>query len=410
MEWYKLTEKLVNCFVCYNSNRKEFRDKVNRAYRRFCEKADKKPQKVNSGDEFPEIIDPFSVFGMLSSHRSLKKRMMLYDELCKEFSIVNENVECNDWDIPHLTIFSMFYNFNKETNQLQISSLWDFFVLASKYKSIKSEPSKLKIFEDLFNEIINFKSNDVAKISIILFTINPKQFVSLDSNDVSYLYYIKGIDLVSELEIPKVDSNFHFKKDRGFQGKHYIRILNYLKDKKINFIQNAKDSNGFDFKLFKLGYYERPIIINESQKIILFSDDPKKPKRNRDKKTKAYQPYTRDPKVANYVKYESGYRCALSCNHTLFTNKKKPHNDYVEAHHIIPFWAQSFFGSNLDNPANMVALCPSCHREIHNGINRHQLINLLLTQDRMSRLKKALLNKNKFNEEVDLKYLIKLYK
>ncbi|MCQ2795369.1 MAG: HNH endonuclease [Bacilli bacterium] len=410
MEWYKLTEKLVDCFVRYYNNQKEFRDKVNRAYMNFCEKAGKEPQKVNLEGGFPETIDPFSVFGILSLHRSLKKRKMLYDELCSEFSIANNDTECIDWDIPHLTVFSMFYNFDGETYKTQTSILWEFFVLASKYKSIKREPSKLKKFEDLFNDIINFKSNDVAKISIILFTINPKQFVSLDSNDISYLYYIKGIDLVAELEIPKVDSNFHFKKCKGFQGKHYIKILNYLKDKKINFIKNAKDSNGFDFKLFKMGYYEKPVISKESRKITTFSDDPKKPKRNHDKKTKTYQPFKRNPKIADYVKHESGYRCALSCNHALFESKKNPHNNYVEVHHIIPFWAQSFFESGLDNPANMVALCPSCHREIHNGTNRQQLINLLLTQDRMSRLKQALLCKNKSNEEVNLSYLMKLYK
>jgi len=61
----------------------------------------------------------------------------------------------------------------------------------------------------------------------------------------------------------------------------------------------------------------------------------------------------------------ANYRCEYNPEHeTFLTNNGKP---YVEAHHLIPIKEQERFKYYLDNSANIVVLCPLCHKAIHNG-------------------------------------------
>jgi 5-methylcytosine-specific restriction protein A len=39
----------------------------------------------------------------------------------------------------------------------------------------------------------------------------------------------------------------------------------------------------------------------------------------------------------------------------------------MEAHHLIPLSTQDYFEYSLDVDANIVCLCPTCHRKLHYG-------------------------------------------
>ena len=39
----------------------------------------------------------------------------------------------------------------------------------------------------------------------------------------------------------------------------------------------------------------------------------------------------------------------------------------MEAHHLIPVVKQSLFRKKLDTIANIVPVCPLCHRKLHHG-------------------------------------------
>ena len=74
----------------------------------------------------------------------------------------------------------------------------------------------------------------------------------------------------------------------------------------------------------------------------------------------------RDPDVAIYVKQQAQYKCDYKATHDTFPDKNG--NNFVEAHHVIPMRKQGDFPEiNLDQPENVVSLCPNCHRQIHNG-------------------------------------------
>ena len=84
--------------------------------------------------------------------------------------------------------------------------------------------------------------------------------------------------------------------------------------------------------------------------------------------------FQRNENVRRIALLHSNNKCAIEgCNHSLFVSRTG--RPYLEAHHIIPVNAQeSFPNINIDIPENVVCLCPSCHREIHNGENASELI------------------------------------
>lgn len=70
--------------------------------------------------------------------------------------------------------------------------------------------------------------------------------------------------------------------------------------------------------------------------------------------------------IKNQVIMSSGYTCEISNDHKTFIadSTKQP---YMEGHHSIPMNKQDNFNNNLDVYANVVSLCPICHRLLHYG-------------------------------------------
>ena len=61
------------------------------------------------------------------------------------------------------------------------------------------------------------------------------------------------------------------------------------------------------------------------------------------------------------------YTCELHPEHKTFL-AQSTHKPYMEGHHIIPLVMQPSFDHSLDVYANLICLCPICHRKIHLGI------------------------------------------
>ncbi len=116
-----------------------------------------------------------------------------------------------------------------------------------------------------------------------------------------------------------------------------------------------------------------------------------------DSKSKKYK---RDNARAKKAIVNSNYKCDLDNLHTTFMTKKK--HQYMEAHHLIPFGAQSKFNSSLDVDANIICLCPNCHRMLHYGSDIETALKKLYN-DRKELLKKS-------GIEISFEELLKYYK
>lgn len=95
----------------------------------------------------------------------------------------------------------------------------------------------------------------------------------------------------------------------------------------------------------------------------------------------------RDARIGRYTIKCARYKCEVEETHRTFISRgsDKP---YLESHHLVPIRAQNNFVHSLDVPANIIALCSTCHNEIHYGKDTKQLIRRL-HNERRERLEKA---------------------
>ncbi|MBQ6509847.1 MAG: HNH endonuclease [Flexilinea sp.] len=82
----------------------------------------------------------------------------------------------------------------------------------------------------------------------------------------------------------------------------------------------------------------------------------------------------------------ANYTCEINKNHETFIAEKTRH-PFMESHHIIPMRFQNDFEYSLDVYANLICLCPICHRKIHYGLKqeRKDMMKRILS-DREERL------------------------
>ena len=130
-------------------------------------------------------------------------------------------------------------------------------------------------------------------------------------------------------------------------------------------------------------------------------DAPKVPPKRRNVVS---SPYQRDPTVAAAALREAQHHCEADCNTELFVASATG-LPYVEAHHLVPLSQQNAFSkASLDVPANVVALCATCHAKIHLAVKavRDPLIATLHAK-RTDRLSKC-------DIECDLPQLLRMYR
>ncbi len=82
------------------------------------------------------------------------------------------------------------------------------------------------------------------------------------------------------------------------------------------------------------------------------------------KTTKSSRPST-NPSLGKEAISRNKFCCAVDAEHPTFI--KKDGGRYMEVHHLIPLEWQSEFTYKLDTRANLVPLCPLCHKLIHYG-------------------------------------------
>jgi hypothetical protein len=107
-------------------------------------------------------------------------------------------------------------------------------------------------------------------------------------------------------------------------------------------------------------------------------------------KTKGGSKVKVNPGIAKRRLIIADYKCEIDNAHVTFTSHTTKRN-YVESHHLVPLGVQKEFGENsLDHEANILALCPNCHRQLHHAIlNEKKQIIKELYELRVKELEKA---------------------
>ena len=98
----------------------------------------------------------------------------------------------------------------------------------------------------------------------------------------------------------------------------------------------------------------------------------------------------RDEVVLERALAYAGHICELNCKNELFIRRKGDYY-YTEGHHLIPLKYQNDFEHSLDVEANIVSLCPNCHRQLHYGLENEDKLKMLFDK-RIERLNRCEIN------------------
>lgn len=170
------------------------------------------------------------------------------------------------------------------------------------------------------------------------------------------------------------------EKIEGSDPVHVVWNVNCERDNTNNLIsENLEDTNYLDGIEESLNRY-----IPES---IIISDTPEV--YNSNGYTQKSITVKRSNKVAVNALVNANFECEIDINHRSFTSKKY-YKQYVEAHHIIPISLQDKYKNKLDKEANIISLCPNCHRTLHHGIKeeRETLLDIIynLRSERLDKI------------------------
>ena len=96
--------------------------------------------------------------------------------------------------------------------------------------------------------------------------------------------------------------------------------------------------------------------------------------------------YTRNQIISAHAIEAANYKCENHAEHKTFTSAST-NKPFMEGHHLIPMKKQSEFDVSLDVYANIICLCPICHRLLHYGItSEKEYLADKLFENRQTRL------------------------
>ena len=213
--------------------------------------------------------------------------------------------------------------------------------------------------------------------------------VSIKYTELTYLIsQIKLLDSRFNINRKISDKNLTFAwkllNENTQEFSYWIKSLkNLLNESKNNTLVESNNIHNYYF----FSHYDEiyNILINSKS---LEIDD--KPSKSQNLKVSLNEAYSRSIRESAIAILNSNQKCEAKCKNELFL-KLNSNSIYLEAHHLIPISKQRDFEYSIDVSSNIVALCPSCHREIHLGKNRNILIEKIY-KERLPRLNKCLIN------------------
>lgn len=268
------------------------------------------------------------------------------------------------------------------------------------YKKLKNQ------FESVYHDFYQFAENLSIKSGKIKVKSGKassyaryliKLLLLYLENNTDYITRLDSLETFNKLEVIKFSPNFneYNRENNNFPSATLSCYKSYIINK---FTLNE------EFIDYKYNDETNSLFNNEENNPYYFSDklvsgaQPSSQLRE----SKAGYFYQRNQNETLYAKQKSNYKCVIDSSHITFTSEKTQ-NAYVEAHHIIPMYAQEYFKNTIDFADNIAVLCPNCHRKIHYA-----------TQNEKQTLIKHLFNLRKdiypdYGIEINLELLLSFY-
>jgi len=323
------------------------------------------------------------------------------EELRKEIQPIHLN-RSNILELIKINLFCVlfFYFDNELVNEFNVAADSDKEefkrYLAEEYNSVTTKTENYKggaVYEKFRNGRHIIKSYTDDLLTVLHYLIIRESLDNIGTEDISVANfipkYLKEIKETEEeyhyfgLDIPNLSAIFNTLDESEYA--EFLEILNE------SFISSDIDDEGLlqedvqnaiskQLRFNEDGtIIDQPIIIDEYKDID--KTDKLKPKLKR-KQVRIAQSI-----IANNFECICNGLDDRSC--TYFTSRASK-NNYIEGHHLVPIEYWKEFNNSIDVPANIIPLCPSCHRELHHGLNVNvQIIVKYLFEKRKERLEKS---------------------
>lgn len=209
-------------------------------------------------------------------------------------------------------------------------------------------------FEEWLRSQTNLSSYSIKRCSNAIRTISSELiYYGLPECDLFETHDIEFINLI--LKSPE----FSLKNSKG--NRMYSAALNHLKNYIICY-EERRFTIELSFAKAELMRQVEDVTTHEPDGA--FHDSPRS--RPEHRMVFSRKIWTRDPEVVRGTLIDAGFLCEFDASHSTFISRVSDRN-YVEAHHLIPLGCQEHFLNSLNVRANVVSLCPMCHRLLHLG-------------------------------------------
>lgn len=170
-------------------------------------------------------IDPFTIFALFNKQGSKQEVKVKIIGAFSNRLEISPNITPNSFKgiplIPQMT--AAFYN--KKSAKNDINLLWDLYTSALLFSSDSSQENKKK-FISIFDKVMNINGIGTSKLTMALYWISPKVFLSLDSKNQSYLYKSNLLPQVFVSSLPPLKN----KEKEHVSAEKYLQITECCKN------------------------------------------------------------------------------------------------------------------------------------------------------------------------------------
>ncbi len=178
--WVSFYEEFATKLLAYKNDRKVLLTKISQCFEELPFAYPFKEQ----GQEDYDDIDPFTVFGAFNKRMTDENRIRIIEKFKESFA-VSADVPKDFSGIPVLmNLSAWFFAYKKNRAEKDIDNLWALFETALAYAD--GDLSREHDFIANYNQVISQKQIK-WNITIGLYWVRPKAFLSLDSVSRSYL-------------------------------------------------------------------------------------------------------------------------------------------------------------------------------------------------------------------------------
>lgn len=228
--------------------------------------------------------------------------------------------------------------------------------------------------------------------NIEIFTVRFNKYFKKDISPQTIKYEVvkfKNVNPANNKPMIASDSNYRILWNEYIETDKFENLKKlYRSFNSEAYLETSLDTTGISNR-----------VLSYAEKLKHIDDQPKR--LSTDYMIPGTNQYKRDTSVVVNALVHAGYLCEGECGNSLFIRKGSD-KYYTEGHHLIPLCYQKNFTYSLDVEANVVSLCPSCHRLLHYGKDISPILSTLY-EKRKQRLKKCAI-------EITYEQLLLLYR